>query len=52
MCQLALGLALVLSWMSGYVLFATSSMAVIVAISTFLLKDIDEKCNVIDFEKA
>lgn len=52
MCQLALGLALVLSWMSGYVLFATSSMAVIVAISTILLKDIDEKCNVIDFEKA
>lgn len=52
MCQSALALALILSWMSGYVLFATSSMAVIVVISTILLKDVDEKCNVIDFEKA
>lgn len=39
--QFALVLALGLSWMSGYVLFATSSMAIIVVICMFILSDID-----------
>ena len=39
--QFALALALGLSWMSGYVLFATSSMAIIVVICMFILSDID-----------
>lgn len=37
MYQFGLALALVLSWMSGYVLFATSSMIVIVTLCTLLL---------------
>lgn len=37
MNEVSLTLALVLSWMSGYVLFATSSMIVIVTICTILL---------------
>ena len=44
--QCALGLSFVLSWMSGYVFFATSCMIVIVVISTILLmklKNINEK---------
>lgn len=44
MYQVALALALALSWMSGYVLFATSSMIVIVVICTVLLHEC-EKCR-------
>ncbi len=44
MYQVALALALALSWMSGYVLFATSSMIVIVVICTVLLHKC-EKCR-------
>ncbi len=36
----ALILAISLSWLSGYVLFATSSMTVIVVVATLLLKEI------------
>ena len=36
----ALMLAIGLSWMSGYVLFATSSMTIIVVIATLLLVEI------------
>ena len=39
MLQSALGLSLVLSWASGYVYFATSSMVVIVTISVLLLNE-------------
>lgn len=44
MYQVALALALALSWMSGYVLFATSSMIVIVVICIVLLHEC-EKCR-------
>jgi hypothetical protein len=36
----ALILAIGLSWLSGYVLFATSSMTVIVVVATLLLVEI------------
>lgn len=39
MLQCALGLSLVLSWASGYVYFATSSMCVIVTISVLLINE-------------
>lgn len=39
MYQMGLSLALVLSWMSGYVLFATSSMIVIVVLCVQLLNE-------------
>ncbi len=39
MLQSALGLSLVLSWASGYVYFATSSMVVIVTISVLLINE-------------
>ena len=53
MMQAGLTLALVLSWMSGYVLFATSSMMVIVILSTMLLKKALEINNSnIDFDKV
>ncbi len=53
MMQAGLTLALGLSWMSGYVLFATSSMMVIVILSTMLLKKALEINNSnIDFDKV
>ena len=45
MYQVALALALALSWMSGYVLFATSSMIVIVVICTLLLNETQKMSN-------
>ena len=43
MYQCGLGLALVLSWMSGYVFFATSSMLIIVITSVLLISEVLEK---------